>query len=273
MGADMFCYATCPNGYMANTTYHCVACSNCGGLTFSLAYKIIKDALYLYLTFTEVPDYVFTPPQLSLSPALPYESINSAQQLVGKGKVGATGTQGSTNITFIVNTKTSLTATYLTVTFQNQLTTFNNPLQAANSTLFIEGYDYYPTDLRDFSNLGVLVLLIAVLGLAKNPFMLDFAQTLFLIGLVNFHYPSNLASFLEGTSIAHLHGLVSIEQPNSLGEGKFLYLTGTGLLSNTLTNWLIILIFLGVSLVLYVIFVIAQKRMNYSRVDDESHLK
>ena len=47
--------------------------------------------------------------------------------------------------------------------------------------------------------------------------MLDFAQTLFLVGLVNYHFPSNLASFLESTSIAHLHGLVKVEQPNSLG--------------------------------------------------------
>ena len=52
MGADMMCYTTCPTGYIANRTYHCVACSNCVGLTFSLTYKIIKDSLYIYLAYT-----------------------------------------------------------------------------------------------------------------------------------------------------------------------------------------------------------------------------
>ena len=55
MGADMFCYSTCPTGYIANRTYHCVACSTCTGLTFSLTYSIIKDSLYLYLAYTETP--------------------------------------------------------------------------------------------------------------------------------------------------------------------------------------------------------------------------
>lgn len=27
MGADMFCYESCPSGYIANKTYHCNACS------------------------------------------------------------------------------------------------------------------------------------------------------------------------------------------------------------------------------------------------------
>lgn len=31
----------------------------------------------------------------------------------------------------------SLAATYLTVSFQNQLATFHNPLQAASSTVYI----------------------------------------------------------------------------------------------------------------------------------------
>ena len=63
----------------------------------------------------------------------------------------------------------------------------------------------------------MLTLLVALVGIAKNPYMVDFAQTLFLVGLVNYHFPYNLASFLESTSIAHLHGLVSVEQPDSLG--------------------------------------------------------
>ena len=122
--------------------------------------------------------------------------------------------------------------------------------------------------MADLSGLGIFVLLIALIGLGKNPYMLDFAQTLFLMGLVNAHYPGNLASFLEGTSIAHFHGLVTVEQPDSLGEGKFMYLTGTGLLANTLTNWLLIGLFLGLSLVLYLMLVCLRKKMAYSKVDD-----
>ena len=266
MGADMLCYTTCPSGFIANSTYHCVACTNCAGLKFSLSYKIIKDSLYLYLTYTEVPSYAFTPPQLALSPALPYESVNFPQQTL-VGNTGA-GFQGDTNLTFKINVQQSLTATYLNLTFQNQLATFTNPLQEASSTVFIEGYDYYPTDLPDLSNLGIFALIVALFGLAKNPFMLDFAQTLFLVGLVNYHYPFNLASFLESTSIAHLHGLVSISQPNSLGEGKFMYLTGVGFLSNTLTNLLIIAIGLSIFLIIWVVYAILRKRMNYSKVQD-----
>ena len=100
--------------------------------------------------------------------------------------------------------------------------------------------------------------------------MLDFAQTLFLVGLVNYHYPSNLASFLESTSIAHLHGLVSIPQPDSLGEGKFMYLTGVGFLSNTLTNLLIIGICLAIFFLIWVVYAILHKRMNYSKVQEEA---
>ena len=98
--------------------------------------------------------------------------------------------------------------------------------------------------------------------------MLDFAQTLFLVGLVNYHFPFNLASFLESTSIAHLHGFISISQPDSLGEGKFMYLTGVGFLSNTLTNLLLIAAIVGISLIFYLILIIQRKRMNYSRVQD-----
>ncbi len=52
MGADMFCYSECPSGFIANASYHCVACTKCSGLYFSLDYKIIKNELFLYLTFT-----------------------------------------------------------------------------------------------------------------------------------------------------------------------------------------------------------------------------
>ena len=98
--------------------------------------------------------------------------------------------------------------------------------------------------------------------------MLDFAQTLFLIALVNYHYPSHLASFLESTSIAHLHGLISVDQPNSLGEGKFMYLTGTGFLANTLTNLILIASVLGISLIVFGIFKLVKSRMGYSKVQD-----
>ena len=49
-----------------------------------------------------------------------------------------------------------------------------------------------------------------------------------------------------------------------------MYLTGVGLLSNTLTNWLLISVVVVVSLILYLVFVIMRKKMNYSRVQDES---
>lgn len=168
-----------------------------------MTYKIIKNDLYLYLIFTETPHYSF-PPTLQLSPDWTVDSLNFPQLVAG------TSFSGSTNITLRVNTQKSLTASYLTATFQNQLMTFKNPLQRANSTIYVEGYDYYPIDLPDLSSLGLLALLVAFLGIGKNPYMIDFAQTLFLIGLVDAHYPSNLASFLESASIAHLHGLISI---------------------------------------------------------------
>jgi len=143
------------------------------------------------LSFTEAPEYVFTPPQLTLSPAVPYESINFPQQMIG-----GTNFTGSTNLTFLLKPTASLTTTDLTVTFQNQLATFNNPLQKKDSTIYVDGYDKYPDGLTDLSMLGMLALLVAMIGLAKNPYMVDFAQTLFLVGLVNFHYPYHMASFL-----------------------------------------------------------------------------
>jgi len=186
----MFCYSTCPTGYVANTSYYCTTCSACGGLYFSLSYSIMKDSLYLYLIFTETPYYSFTP-QITFSPALSYTSINFPEALVG----GVNFT-GSRNITFLLNMNSSISSTYLSVTFQNQLYTFYNPLQNANSTLYLEGYDYYPTDLTNLGSFGIFGLIVALVGLFKNPYMLDFAQTLFLVGLVNCHFPFNLASFL-----------------------------------------------------------------------------
>lgn len=58
MGADMFCYSSCPTGYLANESFYCVVCTDCSnGLYFSLSSTIIKDSLYLYLTFTQPPVY------------------------------------------------------------------------------------------------------------------------------------------------------------------------------------------------------------------------
>jgi hypothetical protein len=39
-------------------------------------------------------------------------------------------------------------------------------------------------------------MIAALMGLIKQPFMTDFAQILFLLGLLDTHYPSHLASFL-----------------------------------------------------------------------------
>ena len=56
--------------------------------------------------------------------------------------------------------------------------------------------DYYPPELSNMSFFGIFALFSAFLGLFKNPLMTDFAQTLFFIGLLDIHYPKNLASFL-----------------------------------------------------------------------------
>ncbi len=114
--------------------------------------------------------------------------------------------------------------------------------------------------------LGIISLISALIGLFKNPFLTDFAQILFLIGLLNTHYPYNLASFLESCSIAHFHGIIPLDQQDSLGRGKFMYLTGVGFLSNTITNWAIIGVFLGFSAILLLILWIGKKKLHYSRV-------
>jgi hypothetical protein len=124
--------------------------------------------------------------------------------------------------------------------------------------------------LPDLSIFGSLALLVALGGLAKNPYMVDFAQTLFLVGLVDCHFPFHLASFLEGTSIAHLHGLVPLKQDGAVGEGKFMYLTGTGFIANTLSNWILFFSLLLVSLLGYLVLIVLRRRMGYSRVHDNN---
>ena len=49
-----------------------------------------------------------------------------------------------------------------------------------------------------------------------------------------------------------------------------MYLTGVGFLSNTLTNLVVVAVVLGVSLLVYLVFAVVRKRLNYSKVQDES---
>lgn len=90
------------------------------------------------------------------------------------------------------------------------------------------------------------------MGLFKNPFMTDFAQVLFFLGLLDTHYPKHLASFFEACELAHFHGIFSLHQEGSLGTGKFMYLTGTGFLANTIFNWVLIISILTLALILYI---------------------
>lgn len=72
MGADMFCYISCPPGFLGNSSFYCIPCSNCeDGLFFTLEYRIIRDSLYLYLTFTQTPQLTLTP-IIKLNPPFPY---------------------------------------------------------------------------------------------------------------------------------------------------------------------------------------------------------
>lgn len=144
MGADMYCYSSCPSGYIANSSYHCVSCSDCSGLYFSLSYKIIKDSLYLYLIYTEAPSYAFLP-TLSLSPQWTVTAVNFPLWVAGPNTVeaGSSSFDGETNITFLVSTDKSIQATYLTISFQQPLLTFKNPLQKPSTTILVEGYDKY----------------------------------------------------------------------------------------------------------------------------------
>lgn len=194
MGADMQCYTSCPTGYLGNQTLHCVACVDCSnGLFFTLSYRIIRDDLYLYLLFTQTPNYRISP-TLSLSPALPYRSLDYPDLLYGN-RLMLTGS-GSSNLTFILPLTQSLSETDLQVTFSSSLSTFANPLQKATASILLPGYDYYSASLPSLSSIGILALFCALIGLVKNPFMVDYAQVLFFLGLLDCHYPRQLASFL-----------------------------------------------------------------------------
>jgi hypothetical protein len=191
--------------------------------------------------------------------------MNFEGNLVG-GSINYTGTQ---NITFLLPVNTSVVATPLNLSFNLPIETFRNPLQKSYSIVQFAGFDYYPTSMPSLTSLGVLALICALMGLIKNPYMTDFSQILFLLGLLDTHYPSHLASFLEGSSLAHFHGLIPLQQDGCLGTGKFMYLTGTGFLSNTFTNWIIIVIVLAVAGILSVILWIRRKKLSYSRVHQE----
>ena len=69
-------------------------------------------------------------------------------------------------------------------------------------------------------------------------------------------------------SISHLHGWISVDQPNQLGTGKFLYLTGTGFLTNTLTNLVIIMILLSLSLSVFLVYIFLKRKWSYSKVHE-----
>lgn len=64
----------------------------------------------------------------------------------------------------------------------------------------IEGYDKYPDDLVSVDDskviIGLILLICALIGLVRNPYLTDFCQIIYAYALVNLHYPVNLASFL-----------------------------------------------------------------------------
>ena len=77
MGADMFCYESCPSGFIANKTYHCNSCDgdSCSeGLFFDLSTSIKNDDLFVYIIFTEEPTYL-SDPSIVISPSLPFSRI------------------------------------------------------------------------------------------------------------------------------------------------------------------------------------------------------
>ncbi len=77
--------------------------------------------------------------------------------------------------------------------------------------------------------------------------MTDYAQLLWILALNNVHYPLNLRTFLEGTKVAVLHKFISAEQPNMSGSGKFGYIVNDGLIENSLSNIVIIVIGLSIA--------------------------
>lgn len=100
---------------------------------------------------------------------------------------------------------------------------------------------------------GIFTLLCAVIGLIKTPYMTDYAQVLFIVGLSNIHYPLHLRSYLENTGLAWLNRFVEAKKNNVEGKGKFKYVVDNGLLSNSMGNILIVIIGLVISIIGFVI--------------------
>lgn len=104
------------------------------------------------------------------------------------------------------------------------------------------------------------------MGLVKNPYATDFAQLVYLLALVNLHYPANLASLLEDSRVAHLHGILHIEQKSAVGPAKFKYVADMGLLSNCVFNFAVIGIGLFLALILFAVYQILKKVVSYNKV-------
>lgn len=112
-----------------------------------------------------------------------------------------------------------------------------------------------------------MLLLCALIGLVKNPYMTDFSQRIYLMAFFNLHYPSNLASLLESCQIAHLHGIIKLLTQNyAIGEGKFSYISDMGLLSNSAINLVIVVIGLVIFFIAFIVYQILKKVVNYNKI-------
>lgn len=133
--------------------------------------------------------------------------------------------------------------------------------------MILPGFDIYPQTMS--LSIGFLLLGCALVGMVKNPYMTDFAQLIYLLALVNLHYPNNLYTALQSSNLAHLHGIVQVEQMHAVGRAKFSYLTDMGLLSNCTANLLVIAIGLVLFLILFVVYQIVRRAVSYNKVDQD----
>lgn len=98
--------------------------------------------------------------------------------------------------------------------------------------------------------------------------MVDFAQFIYILALIDLHYPSNLATVLESAKLAHLHGIIKgFTQNYATGTAKFMYVADLGLLSNCAINLGIIVIGLFVFLIVFIIYQILKKLTNYNKIE------
>ena len=98
------------------------------------------------------------------------------------------------NITIELFPDQSISQLSLNVRFLSALATYQNPIQTPSKTIILEGFDIYPVTKE--VSIGFVILACALIGLVKNPYMTDFSQIIYLMALVNLHYPANLASAL-----------------------------------------------------------------------------